>query len=107
VINPETSNWFKLWNFTRYVTMFVGYFVNMWFFAFYYNVEVTDKSTTPEKSSDQIIDIIMMTDIILHFITAFQVDQQYDYRLLSIGFNYMQNGFIFDIAATLPGLITY
>lgn len=49
----------------------------------------------------------MMTDIILHFITAFQVDQQYDYRLLSIGFNYMQNGFIFDIAATLPGLITY
>jgi hypothetical protein len=47
-----------------------------------------------------------MTDIILHFITAYQVDQQYEYRLLYIAKNYIFNGFIFDIAATLPGLIS-
>ena len=37
VINPDTSNWFKIWNFVRYMTLFLGYYWNMYYIAFIYN----------------------------------------------------------------------
>ena len=46
VINPETSNWFKIWNFVRYAVLFYGYFLNMYYLAFYYNLEESEKENT-------------------------------------------------------------
>ena len=46
VINPETSNWFKIWNFVRYTVLFYGYFLNMYYLAFYYNLEDSEEDNT-------------------------------------------------------------
>ena len=93
VINPETSNWFKIWNFVRYAVLFYGYFLNMAYLAFYYEIDGTSTDTKAsevyESHQEQYIDIIMMIDIILRFITAYQVDQQYEYNLMMIAKNYL------------------
>ena len=54
----------------------------------------------------QCVDIIFMISIFLKFITAYQKDVEWVTDLKLIIINNLRQKFVFDLIATLPGLIT-
>ena len=81
----------------------MGYLIDMYFVAFYIGQprdRVADKLAVC-----QAIDIIMSINIFLNFFKVYQEDgPQRD--LAKIVVNYLVNGFVLDMLATMPGLIS-
>lgn len=85
--------------------MFSCYFLHLYHIAF--DIDKTKKDLEGNLPIDQIIDWILLVDIILKFITAYQQDIEWKTSLPLIAWNYIKSGgLIFDLLATLPGLIT-
>lgn len=82
--------------------LFVGYYLNMWHLAF--------NSLRPNEEFDMSIekvsDIFLAIDICLKFVTAYQRDVEWETNIWMIIKNYLRHNFVFDLTATLPGLIT-
>jgi len=102
---PHESTIFQIWNVVRYLTMFSCYFLHLFHIAF--DIDKEDESIKDSLTIDKIIDWILLVDIILKFITAFQQDIEWKTSLPLIAWNYIRSGsLLFDLLATLPGLIT-
>ena len=123
VIVPPTSSWLGFWKFIIRMLLFWGYFNDPKHFAFFIskiNLNWGDDYkylTTPDeiekiKESTSLffefmVDIFMALDILLNFITAYQRDVQWITCVWLITKNYAKGSMIFDLIATIPGLISF
>lgn len=60
-----------------------------------------------QRLLEEIVDCFFMMDIILTFFTAFEKDVDMVRNPLLIGIQYLKTWLIFDLLATVPGLVTY
>jgi len=104
IIVPVENSTKSMWDTFCFMLLFVGYYRCMYHIAF--NIDKSN-SEVDNKGIDQIIDIILLTDIALNFVTAYQKDVEWVTSLWLIIKNYLKHNFLFDIAATLPGILTY
>jgi hypothetical protein len=108
IIDPTTSSWLWVWNFFVVILLFRGYVHDPYHIAF---ILSSKNSTMPEmldRTNEMnftlVIDVFLTIDILIHFITAYEVDEGIETEFLMICWHYLRGSMIFDLLATIPAL---
>lgn len=109
---PAQSSWLGIWKFIVHFCLFWGYFIYPYHIAFY--LSELDNPNYPDnhyeetdKINEFIIDIFLTIDILINFLTAYQSnDINWIDDICLIAQNYAKGNLIFDLMATMPGIIT-
>jgi hypothetical protein len=113
IIQPQNSSWYSFWKGIVYLSIFYGYVIVPIHIGFVLSELNSDKknrniilNAENEREMELVLDVIFTIDIILTFITAYQKDGNWQPHIVHIGLNYARGTLIFDLAATLPSLIS-
>lgn len=108
IIDPTTSSWLWVWNFFVTLLLFRGYVHDPYHIAFILSSKNstldTMRNLTVKMNFTLCIDIFLTIDILIHFITAYEVDEGIETDFLMICLHYLRGSMIFDMLATIPAL---
>ena len=109
IINPQTSSWLGAWQLFITLILFIGYFSDPNHMAFILSSKHSTEHGMRDRVADLtlnfVFDIFLTIDIIIRFITAYELDDgSIESDLYMIILNYLKGSMVFDMLATLPSL---
>ena len=109
---PEPVKWFIIDHNSRnklFWNMFTNIFYMISFFTFPLVIAFNFETMTEPRVLyfEFCLDLIMLCDIITEFITTKEKEDKTLDTMKTIASAYIQSTFVFDIAACLPGLLTF
>lgn len=116
IIIPSDSSWLGFWKFLVHICLFWGYFNDPYHIAFVISREslppemtiIDHSAPLPDTNMvpEMIVDIVMVLHILLSCFVSYRKDLQWTYDFLDIVLNYAKGTLFFDLASTLPTLLS-
>lgn len=106
VINPQNNNVKYIWDTLLYLGIGVSFFIIPFTLAF--DTPLTQATILDRtRMWEFLFDVAFAIHILLTFFTAYQQDIEWIYSRKLITKAYLKSFFVFDVVATLPGLVTF